>query len=429
MNKTYKLHSLSQIGMFAIAFFRSIIIARILGVEDFGIASTFSLILAFIEMSSELAMDKYIVQKKTGQNYRIVENAHFVMVVRGIVLSVLLFFLSPVFANLFSHPDLTRYYQVLALSPLIRGFVNFDFAVKRKNLNFTANAIIDFTPQLLSFLVSIIYLYFYKSYTVIIVIAIANSAFYVFFSHLLASRKYRLAFRRATFIASINFSAPLMLNGLLIFFVFQGDRLLVGANYSAETLGLYTALFSILNAPIIYLNRILDPIFLANYAKYLNSRNLVSARKIILVQKVTVISLFAIFIMSCQFLLPYVINHTYGADFIPSNILILFISISQAFLLLRMPLSTIAIGNGNTKVDMYTNMARFVGLIASVIFINRGYDFTYVAIGSVIGEVVSLLCAALLVNMKISQESGVINYLATCLLTFVGVLGWSLYTL
>jgi O-antigen/teichoic acid export membrane protein len=49
---------------------RNIMIARLLSVDDFGIASTFAMTMAFVDMSANIGIDRLVVQSKEGQSER-----------------------------------------------------------------------------------------------------------------------------------------------------------------------------------------------------------------------------------------------------------------------------------------------------------------------------------------------------------------------
>jgi len=49
---------------------RNLVIARLISVEDYGIAATFGIVMALIEMASYLGMQQQIVQSKDGEDPR-----------------------------------------------------------------------------------------------------------------------------------------------------------------------------------------------------------------------------------------------------------------------------------------------------------------------------------------------------------------------
>ena len=55
-------------------------------------------------------------------------------------------------------------------------------------------------------------------------------------SHLVAERPYRLVLDREIMAESLRFGWPLLVNGVLLFVVFNGDRVIVGHGLGMATL-------------------------------------------------------------------------------------------------------------------------------------------------------------------------------------------------
>ena len=58
------------------SFGRNIIIARLISVENFGIAATLALTMSLVEMASNLSLDRLIVQDPEGDSPRLQATAH-----------------------------------------------------------------------------------------------------------------------------------------------------------------------------------------------------------------------------------------------------------------------------------------------------------------------------------------------------------------
>ncbi|HKK29841.1 MAG TPA: oligosaccharide flippase family protein, partial [Alphaproteobacteria bacterium] len=56
----------------ALNFARNILLARLISVEDYGIASTFIVALSLVELAGDLALDRMIVQDRQGNSRRFV---------------------------------------------------------------------------------------------------------------------------------------------------------------------------------------------------------------------------------------------------------------------------------------------------------------------------------------------------------------------
>src|SRR6056297_3280145 len=76
------------------SFARNIIIARLISVEDFGIAATFALTMSLIEMASNLALDRLLVQAPDGDSPHMLATGHAFQVFRGVLSAIALFALA-----------------------------------------------------------------------------------------------------------------------------------------------------------------------------------------------------------------------------------------------------------------------------------------------------------------------------------------------
>ena len=74
-----------------LSFARNAVLGHTLSKGDFGVAASITLMLQLVETLSDLGSDKLIVQAADGNDRRFLAASHTVLVVRGLVLSALLF--------------------------------------------------------------------------------------------------------------------------------------------------------------------------------------------------------------------------------------------------------------------------------------------------------------------------------------------------
>src|SRR5687768_16809349 len=96
---------------------RNVIIARLISVEDFGIASTFAITMALVEMASNFSLDRLVVQDRDGDRPHVLATLHAVQAVRGLIGAGILYMLAGLLASLFGVPDVVYAYQALAIIP------------------------------------------------------------------------------------------------------------------------------------------------------------------------------------------------------------------------------------------------------------------------------------------------------------------------
>src|SRR6056297_4064766 len=107
-------------------FARHILVARMLGVEDYGIAVTFAVSAALVEMASTFGLQKLIVQAREGDDPAWQAALQGFHLLRGVLAAAVLFALAKPIATFFGVSNLVWAYQVLALAPLLLGFEHFD---------------------------------------------------------------------------------------------------------------------------------------------------------------------------------------------------------------------------------------------------------------------------------------------------------------
>ena len=106
-----------------LGFVRTIILARLLAPEDFGLLGIAMLAVATLETFSQTGFHQALIQKKENvESY--LDTAWTISVIRGIILFGILFFTAPTVAKFFSSPLASLVIRVIAISTLLTGFRN-----------------------------------------------------------------------------------------------------------------------------------------------------------------------------------------------------------------------------------------------------------------------------------------------------------------
>ncbi len=220
-------------------FVRNLAVARLISVEDYGIAATFAISMAIVEMASGLGLQQLIVQDKTGDDPRLQAGLQGLNLLRSFVSGAMLFLLAHPIANFLGIPDIAWAYQLLALMPVLRGFEHFDIHRLNRQMSFRPLILTRTVPAFLSVL-SIWPLYqVYGDYRVMLYAVLIQWALVSLISHLVAERRFRLSLERGIMARGLNFGWPLLINNILMFAVFQGDKLIVGRELGMESLAIF----------------------------------------------------------------------------------------------------------------------------------------------------------------------------------------------
>lgn len=241
--KSASVLAVSQGLVAASSFLRNVVIARHISVADFGVATTFALTMSLVEMTSTLALDRVLVQDDDGASDAMLASA--LSFCKGLITGGILFGIAGPVAHVFELPEVTWAFRLLGLVPVIRGLVHWDMVVRQRKMDFKATAIVDAVPQLASVLVAYLAARSLGDYRVMLVVVLAQVLGTTLLSHVLATRPYRWLLRRDLAKKKLDFGWPLLVNGLLMFGIFQGDRVVVGALFDMHTLGWYSVAFSL----------------------------------------------------------------------------------------------------------------------------------------------------------------------------------------
>ena len=409
--------SLGQIVIAACTFFRNIIIARMISVEDYGIATTLAVTLAMIEMTSNLAFDKMLIQDKDGDSDEFLASAHLLQFCKSLFTGLLLFLAAPLMASFFGLNEIAWAYQLLALIPIIQGFVHFDAVTYQRNMVFSPTATIDAVPQIVTMAVAYPIALFLNDYRAMLTLVILQPFTTTILSHVFARRPYRWTINRELLIKKVNFGWPLMINGLLMFAVFNGDKTIIGNKYGMETLGWYGAVFALTMMPALLFTRICSTLLLPPLSKNRDNNHLFSNYC-----TNSTIMCFALGLFNwCFFTFAgtAVIFLSYGEKYIMGAQIVSWLALMQSIRIIRIAPTIIATSLADTKNAMIANIVRVMALPPAAYFAYEGYPIVwmiYVAIG---GEVLATITS--LIRLKVPNKTHYIKSFTIVSLIFSAV--------
>src|SRR3972149_4355777 len=138
----------------ACSFVRSVILARLISPEDFGIAATLAITISLFEMVSNLSAELLLVQAEDGNEPRFQKTAQLLRAGRGLINASFIFALAGPVSRLFGVPESRWAFQCLALVPAIKGFTHLDLNRLQRNMEFGPAVINDIASTVLVTLVA-----------------------------------------------------------------------------------------------------------------------------------------------------------------------------------------------------------------------------------------------------------------------------------
>lgn len=387
----------SQLLIALCTFFRNIIVARLVSVEDYGIATIFALTVSLIEMSGNLAFDVILVQDKHGNSDDMLASAHLMQWIKSVFLALVLFVAAEPVALMFGLPEQVWAFRLLAMIPFIKGFTHFDTVVQQREMKYAATAYMDAIPQLIVVAAAYPVARWLGDYRVMLVIVLAQTMISVLLSHVLASRPYRWTLQKELARKKLAFGWPLLVNGLLMFAIFQADKAIIGAHYNMATLGWYGAAFALTLMPTLLFAKVSGFLLMPTLSRNRENEERFLAVGLLALVLCTVVAVFLanfFTIGGAAF-----IGLSYGQKYLPGSTVIAWLGLMQALRVVRVAPTIMATAQADTRNSMYANVVRSVALVLALVFAYYDMPVQWIAVSGVIGEVFALAATLYLLRM------------------------------
>lgn len=241
---------------------RNLVVARLVSPDDYGIASTFAIGMSIVEMLSYLGLQQLIIVERDGDEPHVQAAMQGFQVLRGLLSAILMYLIAYPYAAFLGIPQVTWAFEILALLPLINALQHFDTHRLRRHMIFGPSVLSSSVPALASVLTLWPLALLFHDYRIMLVSLFIQAGTMVLLSHITARRPYQLALDPALMKRAVRFGWPLLANGLLLFAIFNGEKLIVGRELGMVQLAYFGMAFTLTLTPTLVLANSIQSIFL-----------------------------------------------------------------------------------------------------------------------------------------------------------------------
>ncbi|MEZ5481328.1 MAG: oligosaccharide flippase family protein [Porticoccaceae bacterium] len=137
-----------------VGFFSSIILARLLAPEDFGLVAMAMMVVALIDTLSSTGVDLALIRERDTER-KLYNAAWTIQVIQGAIVAVVMLCAMPFIADYFGESKLYTILTILAGAYFFQGFKNIGIVAFRKELDFAREFRFSLYVKLLSFVVTV----------------------------------------------------------------------------------------------------------------------------------------------------------------------------------------------------------------------------------------------------------------------------------
>lgn len=383
----------------ALLFIRNLFVARLVSIENYGIAATFALTVTIVEMMSTLGLNNLIIQDKDGNDPDLQAGLQGFHLVRSIFSGLILFLLAHPIANFLRIPDIAWAYQVLALVPILRGFVHFDIHRMNREMIFLPSVVSTTGPALLSLLSIWPLFLLFDDYQIMLYSIILQAFSLMITSHLLSQRKYSLSISRPVISRALVFGWPLLINNILLLLIFQGEKLIVGRELGIESLAIFAMGFTLTLTPTLLFSKSLQSYFLPQLSAAKDNEERFRHLSRVTIEASLLSGL--LLVLSVLVLAPLIVPILLGPKYAVLVPLLIWFSILQAIRGFKTGAAVAALARAKTENAMISNGIRAAVLPATWYVAATGGDLVTILFLAIAGEFLGFVASLVLLRYRV----------------------------
>ncbi|MCA0900242.1 oligosaccharide flippase family protein [Microbulbifer agarilyticus] len=248
----------------------NLIMTRLLAPEMFGIMALANVVIAGIQMVTDVGIQKSIIQSKAGTHRDFLDTAWILQIFRGISLAAIIFGIAIALwvgssslpaESVYADPDLPAVLAILAFSLVVSGFRSTKSATSNRELRLARVTSIELASQLLSIITMVTWATYSPTIWALVAGTIVANVAKVLAEYILLpgyNNRWKWQWDHAREI--FHFGKWIFATSLLGYWVLNGDRIILAFDITAAEMGIYSIAIFIVGSVRGALNSIMQKV-------------------------------------------------------------------------------------------------------------------------------------------------------------------------
>lgn len=387
-----------------LSFGRNAMLGHLLSKGDFGTAAVLTLLLQLLDSLTDLGVDRLIVQAPDGDAPRFVAANHTALILRGLVIAAILLVASGPIAAFFAVPDAASAIAAIAIVPFIKGFQHLDARRAQRHLDNRPFLWIEVVPQAVALALTWPVVRYVPDFHAVVWLSMAQAATTLLVSHVVAERRYAVAFDRAIFQRLLDFGWPIWLSAFPLIAVYQGDRIVIGHVIGVEGLGGYSAAFMVAMVPGLIAAKVGQSLMLPVFSAARDEPAKLARRFAVMTEATTILA--AVYLMTAMLLGGWILQVAFGPNFAGLGGVMAWLAAMWAVRMLQAVPGMLLLSMGETKPFLVAGIIRACALIPAAAVAVYGLGLEAVAAIGFAGELASLVYITWRMDGQVQGLSG-----------------------
>ncbi len=252
----------------SIGLFSTVILARLLSPEDFGLLAIAALVVSFAELITQRGQRLAVVQK-TDPDPDFINSAWTVTLLSGIFFGLIVLALAPYIARYFGDARAEFVIYAMSLRIFMMGFENIGMMLYIKDFNFKNDFLVNIFEKIFPFFITLILAFYFRNYWALVIGLLAGHFGVIVTTYFMHSYRPRICFRKISEVWA--FSGWVLIESVGSFFTLRIDRFFIPGVGGASSMGHYHVGADLARLPTFELFMPLNRAFFPAYARLQHS--------------------------------------------------------------------------------------------------------------------------------------------------------------
>jgi O-antigen/teichoic acid export membrane protein len=244
-----KWNFIGEFGHYIIHFIVSLVLARLLTPEDFGLYGMLLIFTAISIVFMQSGLGAALIQKKDATNADF-STVFYYNVGVSVICYIILFFCAQLIADFYNQQELNRLIKLISIGLIFNSLCVVHTTILQKELNFKKLNIIKLIGIIISGIIAIVMAYMGFGVYAIIAQTISIAVINAFLYWVTSKWRPQLIFSKKSFKELFGFGSKLLLSSLLNTFYKNVDSLIIGKFFSPAQLGYFSRAKSTKDIPL-----------------------------------------------------------------------------------------------------------------------------------------------------------------------------------
>jgi len=251
---------------------RTIILARLLSPDDFGLMAVAVLSILLLERFTQSGFEAALVQHKDDVEPYL-NTAWTLQIIRGLLMAAILVIAAPWISLFFNAPEATSIIRVISIAVVLKAFVNIAVVTFIKELQFNKYFILQVGSRGIEIVTAIVAAFILRSVWALVIGVISGALANLIISYMIHDYRPRIRWVWDQVKMLFNFGKWILLNQVLNYTAGNLDDIMVGRILGIESLGLYRMAFNFSQAVATEITSVTSQVAFPTYSKLQGAAN------------------------------------------------------------------------------------------------------------------------------------------------------------